>query len=430
MCKKIIFAAIWATACSSAWAQTSPNISATRGMSFDELAQITLNGNKELQAARESLRQADARLVQARLWPNPSIDLSKKTDAPFADEGDNGYAVTFSQPVELGGKRANRSRVAELSIAVAKADIAEAERQLIGRLRILFDTAIGTAARLDLFERLERVNDQMVGVMNVRLRAGDASQLDSRLLVAQTNQVHAERLVAENQLTGAVLQIRTLAGLSPTEPFLMRRPTGTPTVRETEGTIVTRALQNRPDVTAARLREELADAGISLAKSRAVPDATAFVRYGQEGVPFQLDAGTQRRIFEREKVLEFGVSVPLPLFNREQGNISEAASRRTQVRTEREGLEATVRQEAVAAFRRYDTARKTMEILQSGVLEQHQESFRIVQLAYGLGEFRLIDIVNQQRVLIDAETTYVNAETELEAARAELERVVGATVPQ
>ncbi|MBI3491095.1 MAG: TolC family protein [Acidobacteria bacterium] len=428
MSKKIALTLLWIGCCASVSAQSSRYLSATQGMSFEQLARMALSRNADLQGARESVRQAEARLTQARLWPNPSVDLSKKTDAVFANEGDRGYSVGLSQPVELGGKRANRTRMAETSIEVVKADVAEVERQLIGRLRLLFAEAQGVASRVDLFERLDRTNDQTIGVMNVRLRAGDASRLDSQLLQAQTNQVRAERLLAENQLAGLVLQIRTLVSLSPDEPLLLKPGQQIADVPGTEEATVTRAIESRPDVKAARLREELADAGISLARSQAVPDVTAFARYGQESLLGPPATGTQTRSFEREKVLEFGMSIPLPIFNREQGNISEAASRRSQARAERESLEVTVRREVALAIHRYETARKSLDILQSGVLEQNQASVRIVQLAYDLGELRFLDIVNQQRVLIDAETRVVNAQTELNAARADLQNAIGGPI--
>jgi outer membrane protein, heavy metal efflux system len=422
---KKIAVLLWLGCCSSVSAQSSQYISATQGVPFEQLAQTALSRNAALQAARESVRQAEARLTQARLWPNPSVDVSRKTDAVFANEGDRGYSVGLSQSVELGRKRAHRTKVAETSIEVAKADVADAERQLIGRLRLLFSEALGAASRVDLFERLEHASDQTVTVMNVRLRAGDASRLDSQLLQAQVNQVRAERLLAENQLAGLVLQIRTIAGVSGAEPLLLRPRPQVADSPPTEEALVTRALEARPDLKAARLREGLADAGISFARSQAVPDVTAFARYGQESLLGPVVTGTQARSFEREKVLEFGMSIPLPVFNREQGTISEAASRRAQARAERENLEATIRRETALAFHRYEIAHKSLEILQTGVLEQNQASVRIVQLAYDLGELRFLDIVNQQRVLIEAETTVVNAQTELNAARADLENVVG-----
>ena len=127
-------------------------------------------------------------------------------------------------------------------------------------------------------------------------------------------------------------------------------------------------------------------------------------------------SGAAKRSFERESVVEVGVSIPLPLFNREQGNIAQAASRRVQTRAEGEALEVTIRREVLVALRRYETAQRAVQILQTGVLQPNQESFQIVQLAYKLGELRLLDIINQQRIVIEAETSFVDAQTELNTA--------------
>src|SRR5262249_51396771 len=119
------------------------------GSSFDQLVQTALSQNKSLQAAREQLRQAEARVKQARLRPNPSLEVSNSTDALFANEGENGFAVSLSQPFELGGKREKRLQVADAEVALAKAEIAEEERHLVGQLRSAYLRAAETSARLD-----------------------------------------------------------------------------------------------------------------------------------------------------------------------------------------------------------------------------------------------------------------------------------------
>jgi outer membrane protein TolC len=430
MHKKIQILLLCIALSSPSWAQQASVqfVSDTQGISFEELVQTALSRNKDLEAARESVRQAEARLTQARFRPNPALEVSRTTDAMFGNEGDTAFSVTFSAPLELGGKRSKRIRVEETAIEVTKAEIVDRERQLIGQLRSLYVQAIGGASRMDLFDRLDGLNQQMVNVMDVRLRAGDASRLDSRLLVAQTNQVRAQRLVAANQLGNTMLQIRMVAGFSANEPLLLKRPGPRTDVRETEETVILRALENRPDLKAMRLREELFEAGITLAKSQTVPNATAFVRYGRESVPIVSMAG-QPIAFDRESVMEFGISLPLPLFNREQGNIAEAASKRVQARSEREGLEVVIRKEISLAYRRYITAQQTLNILQTGVIQPNQESFQIVQLAYRLGEMRLLDIVNQQRVVVETETAFVDAQTEYNSALAELEQALGGPIP-
>src|SRR5439155_869217 len=246
-------------------------LQAALGMSFDQLSQTALAQNKSLQAVREQLRQAEARLTQARLRPNPSIDVSQSTDFVFANEGENGFAVAFAQPIELGGKRMNRIRVAEAETELAKAEIADTERQLIAL-----------------------------------------------------------------------------------------------------------ALRSRPDLQAARLREALADAGIALARSQAVPDLTGSVRYAREPNVSRF----QPRAFEKESVLGFGISIPLPFFNREQGHIREAASKVTQTRAEREALEHNIRVEVAAAARRYQLAVRSLELIRTGVVGETEQGFSITQLAY------------------------------------------------
>ena len=75
----------------------------------------------------------------------------------------------------------------------------------------------------------------------------------------------------------------------------------------------------------------------------------------------------QPRAFEKENVLEVGVSIPLPLWNREQGNIQEAASKISQTRAEREALEHAIRMEVTAASRQYAAASRSLELIRSGV---------------------------------------------------------------
>lgn len=186
MNKSILTVALWLSMTGASVAQ--------RALTLDELSQAALNNNRELQAARESLKQTEARLTQAQLRPNPTLDVTGGTDAVFSGEGDNTFSVMVSQPLELGGKRAKRSNVEQVSIDPAKAQIANAEGELRGQLRALVVEAKGTSSRLEMFDRIEKLNQQTVAVMDVRLRSGDASRLESQLLQAQTNQTRAQKL--------------------------------------------------------------------------------------------------------------------------------------------------------------------------------------------------------------------------------------------
>src|SRR5207244_1665217 len=146
------------------------------------------------------------------------------------------------------------------------------------------------------------------------------------------------------QLTDQMFEIRKLAGIPPGEPLSLVEIWGqTPnscssefgvcpqiSILRSEAELIESALRSRPDLQAARLREALADAGVALARSQATPNVTGSVRYAREPNVSRFATGTQPRAFEKENVLDFGISIPLPFANREQGNIREASSKSTQ----------------------------------------------------------------------------------------------------
>jgi outer membrane protein, heavy metal efflux system len=398
----------------------------TAGISFDQLAQTALAQNKGLQAAREQLRQAVGRLKQAALRPNPSLDVSSATDVLFANEGENGFGVTLSQPFELGGKRAKRIQVAEAEVELANAEIADSERQLIGRLRAAYLRAVETAARLNFFESNRGLNQQMAQVMTVRLSSGDASRLESHLLQAENNRLEAQRLSAESQLMQEMFELRKLAGISPADEFSLEAlPTTVSRSRETESDLIEAAFRNRPDLRAARVREALANAGVILARAQVAPTIVGSVRYGRDPNISRFATATQPRAFEKDSVLEFGVSIPLPLWNREQGSIQEAASKVSQATAEREALENTIRMEVTAASRRYESAARSLELIRGGVVGEAEAGFSITQLAYRLGDAKLTDVIFQQRSLIDAQLAELAAQAELAIAQANLDLALG-----
>jgi len=402
----------------------------TAGVSFDQLAQTAIVQNKSLQAAREQLRQAEGRLKQAQLRPNPTLDVSRTTDVLFANEGETGFGITLSQPFELGGKRGKRMQVAEAEVELAKAAIADTERQLMGQLRTAYLRAAETSARLNFFERSRGLNQQMAQVMAVRLSSGDASRLESHLLQAENNRVEAQRLSAEGELVQEMLELRKLAGMSPTESIsLQSLPTTVVALRETETDLIETAFRNRPDLRAARVREALANAGVLLARAQVAPTIVGFVRYGRDPNISSFGTATQPRTFERDSVLEFGVSIPLPLWNREQGNIREAASRVSQATAEREALENTIRMEVTAASRRYESATRSLDLIRSGVVSETEAGFSITQRAYRLGDAKLTDVIFQQRSLIEAQMAELVAQAELEIAQANLELALGTRNP-
>lgn len=394
-------------------------------VTFDELRQAMLAGSPELEAVRARVDQAEAALTQARARPNPSLDISGATDVMFANEGEHDLSVTYSHPLELGGKRRRRVAVAEAFLELTRAEVADVERRLTLRLWGLFVDAATAAARTELLREAAEVSEGQARIMEVRLDSGDVSRLDSRLLTAQTGQLLAQRLQAEGQLQGLLAELQSAAGVPWQDG---RTPEGFPAVpaeAPSRDAAVALALASRPDLQAARLREQWSQDGIDLARAQAVPDMALSATWAQESSIRRLATAVQPRAFEQDSVFRFGVSIPLPLSDRNEGNIGEAVSRRAQSAAEREALELAVRGEVLSAWERYESSSMALDLMQSSVLDQAGEGLRIVQLAEGLGGMRVIDVLNQQRMLLDNQLAYLGVQQELLRAAGELRTATG-----
>jgi cobalt-zinc-cadmium efflux system outer membrane protein len=190
---------------------------------------------------------------------------------------------------------------------------------------------------------------------------------------------------------------------------------------------VAAALRDRPDVRLARLEERVADAGHRLARAEGRPDVAAFGRVSVERSAFdETPVGALR---DRDTTLEFGVSVSLPLFDRNQGGRAEAATAVAQARRRREFAEARARAEVLAAYARYRAAESAVATFEGGVLARTEVSVEAIRGAYQVGAYRVTELLAEQRRLVDAEREYTDALAERYRALAELEAAVGVAAP-
>jgi aspartyl-tRNA(Asn)/glutamyl-tRNA(Gln) amidotransferase subunit B len=139
-------------------------------------------------------------------------------------------------------------------------------------------------------------------------------------------------------------------------PLLPRSQVEPAAVNLTEETAISAALAGRPDLKAARLREEMAEAGIDLAKAQIYPTIGVSVHFSSDKLVLEDLHIAGSRYVEKDREVSLGVSIPLPLFNRQQGAIAERVSQRMQAKAQREATELSIRREVAAAYRSYHAA--------------------------------------------------------------------------
>lgn len=398
------------------------------GQTVERLVATGFDRRADLLAARQRLAIAEGRLIQAGLRPNPELEAEYGSARFLAGEPESELDIGVSQVFETGGKRRKRVAVARIELTRVRAEVLALERRFAAEIRAAYARAVAAGRQLDALERLIALNEELVRITNERLKEGDVAPLDLNLVRVETDRLRAQVVRTRADLEGEIISLRALAGLEMTEPLriapLPERPLRLDlNVME----LAEIAVRERPDLQAARLGEELGTARIRLAEAQAVPDVAASVRYSQERS--LIDAEGVGDLTDKDHVLTFGVSVEIPIFNKNQGEIASAVGERVEAQRQREFLEATIRRDVALAYRRYRAAAEALVLYSTQIIPRSEEIVRSMRSAYTLGEFSIFDVLTEQRRLVESETGYNEALKDYYSALAELEAALGTPLP-
>ncbi|MCW5968687.1 MAG: TolC family protein [Blastocatellales bacterium] len=401
------------------------NADPSQEVEVSDLVRRALSANAELAAVRLEVERARARLRQAGLRPNPIFDFELQRGV-LNSPGERVNSVGISAPLELGGKRRRRIDLAQVELELAHAEIAERERRLAAEVRAAYVEVLAAQRELDITEGLNRLDAQTVKVVEARVSEGDAALIEVNLLRVELERLRSRRALVEGRWQAASIRLKTLVGIPLIEPLKIREELAQPILRNpptAPEAAVEIALRTRPDLQMARLMEEAAQAGFKLAQVQAVPDIIISARYGANQSTF--DSTPIGLLTDRDKIFSVGVSIPIPLFNRNQGAKAETAIQIAQAQRRREFIEAVVRAEVAGALARYQSSQAALVVFEQGVIARSNDNIRAIRGAYAVGAFRVTELIAEQRRLLDAEREYTEALAERYRALADLQAAMG-----
>jgi cobalt-zinc-cadmium efflux system outer membrane protein len=395
-----------------------------QGRTVEEMVTLALENNGEIAALRKEAEAAEALIRQARLRANPSLEASGTRQIGGAD---NSLMVQGSLPLELGGRRAARIRVAERESEIRRWAILERERQVAAEVRAKFGETLANIFKLQFAEEMVILRREHYNLVAATVQEGRRPPLEQNMETVEVNRLRAMRETAEGKTEIALLELRNLAGIEPQAPLRLKGSFDNlldflPPPAEAAQT----ALRERPDLQGARALESLAAARLEQARSEGRLDAEAMVGYQRmrSGFPLQGidEAGNLRMIDSTFHFFTFGVKINLPVRNRNQGMVEAAVSEAEAARRRREFGELTVRREIAAAYARYQSAARAMEIYRVGVREQAAANLQVVRQTYELGSKPLFDYINEHHRFIEVENGFIDAQLETYLARVEILR--------
>jgi len=380
-------------------------------LTINQAVSEAIEKNIGLLAERANIVIADARILTARLRPNPVLTAGSNhldfLGTGFNDVNGGGpteISLHSEFTVERGGKRQARVAVAQAARSVTEFLFLNAARTLVLDVQNAFvDVLLAKSALALARENLEFANTT-VTVNEARLKAGEIAELElirSRLATLQwENSVRR----ADLQVQTSLARLETVLGRAKRSPAFdisgeLRRDAVIPGRDE----IQRLAAERRPDLGALRRDTERAVAEWKSQIAQARPDYTL----GAEYIRQQVNA--------KANSLSFEIGIPIPVFNRNQGEIARAAAEQRQAELRLRALEANIAGEIDAAWRQLVTARDLLHSIETRMLQQARQVRDITEFSYRRREATLLELLDAQRAF--NETMQAHNEARAEYAR-------------
>lgn len=385
------------------------------GLTLDQVLDEALQRNLRLLAERFNISIGEARIVQARLKPNPVLSvggnyldaLGSGFDPGKSAAGPTEVNARIDYLVERGRKRQERIAVAQAARTVSQLELLNSTRSLVLDVQNGFTEVLLARENLDLARASLEAFNRIVAVNRTRVGSGDLAKVElvrSEVAALQfRNQVRQSEMrlrVARNRLQA--LMGRTvfapdfaITGALRRDRLLFKQPE-----------ILQAALAARPDLDALRRDQARSQAEVRLQLAQAKVDYSIGAGYNR-----QWNVGAGRR----GDSLGVFVSLPLPVYNRNQGEIERAQQEQAQIQARIRSLEQDIAAEVANAFEQYSTAQTLLETIEVDMLDQARRVREVIGFSYQRGEATFVE-------LLDAQRTFNETMQGLNEARAEYAR--------
>lgn len=409
-----------------AFAQSPP---ASEPVTVDQVVERAVADNLELRAMRAEVDAARGRLLQAGLRPNPMLDLGGQANVSGPD---NNVNIGLSIPLDLNGRKAGRIGVAEREIDMKQAQVSDRERRLSAEVRLKAGDLLAARRNLEFTEELLVTNQKGLGLVRDRVQQGAAPTLEENLVLVEVNRLEASLSMLKSRVEILGLQLRLLAGMPPGEALALQGELASRPLTLDRTQALAQALAGRPDLVIARAEAAMAQAKIRREEAEGRWDARFNLGYQRQDFGFSLngltDRGGTRPIQDTFNYVGGGVTITVPVRNKNQGNVAAATAEAQAAERRREGAELIVRQEVAAAFAQLAAAQRALDIYARGVRDVAGRNLAVVRQAFELGRTSVLDVIAEQRRYIDIETGYTDALKLVYDAWIEIQRAVAVGV--
>ena len=379
---------------------------------------LTLERSPQLAAFSWDIRAAEARILQAKLLPNPEISFEgedfTRAGVQSATESMQNTLV-LSQLIELGGKRDSRVREAQFDRRATAWDYQAKRLEVLKSTTLAFIEVLSGQRKVQLAEENIALTEREVPITQKRVEAGKASSVE--LIRANTEAATAriELTEATHDLEAARVNLAAQWGAKkatfPSVSGNLEQLRPIPSLETLKA-----KLQANPELAKWTTERQRREASVNAARAEAQPDLT-------------LDAGPRLLgASHADMSVVAGFSIPLPLWNRNQGKIAEAEANVAKTSDEQAAAEADANAELNEAYQTLQRAAEEVRILRDTVLPGAKSVVDETTEGYATGRFSQLDVLDAQRSYIETRTQYVRALSDFQKAAAQIDALTAGPV--
>jgi len=385
---------------------------ASPALTLQQSVERALEENPDLQAAEARLREAQGRLSAAQTYPlNPVLE-GGAASRDGAGESTTDFEIALGQEIELAGQRGRRIESSRAELAAERKRLQRAKQVLVAQVHLAFIAALEARELLEVTRTDAELAERLYELAQRRLDRGAGTQLDVNVAAAELGRAEGRFHAAEADYQRARADLAQAIGMDPSAlPIPQGRLAAdlrpAPPLEE----VLESARAHRADLQALESAETARRAQHGAARSEAWPNLTLRAFGGRE-------EGTDR-------IIGGGLSIPLPVFNRNQGRIEEALAGVHRAQAERRAGQIAVDSEVVAAHARYQAGMHTAERLRRLVFGTLEQTLDLLQRSFTAGKATWPEVIVIRRTLVDAQRELTSAEAEARRAWTDLQLAMG-----
>lgn len=395
-------------------------------LTLTQAVKISLQNNGDLKTFREEKNIRDAGRIRAGVLSNPTFDLEAGTGVLTGSSDENSLSLGLSQEFFLGGKREKRLAVAERELDIYSWQLMDRERLLREEVKQAYLDVTLAAERITLSERSIDLNHQLLVVAKERLAAGDIPELEMNLVKVELARSEGARIGVERSLNQTRSILWSLMGAPPGEsPSITGSFETGFDIQMNLPDLKQSARRNRPDLKALEAEKIRGEAGIILADAETIPDLTAGLALKRDTTAMEI-AGNKGK--DTAYTVAVKLSIPIPLFDRNQANIQEARARKSITESRLTAATRNIEREVETTYFGVLNADKVLSLYRSNIIPQLEENLKLTQEAYRLGEVGVLAVIQEQKKFFEVSDGYLTAKHDRQTALVRLESAVATDI--